>query len=159
MENLDVLEESFADSDVLKLEKDILIQLGRLGALELFHYCLSKTAKLSNIFDFSDVSTFDIGESKTNKTSENDLVKTVVSTGKKEARRARRERSSSKSSDKTTSLSETPTTTHIATLKPPLSSSRKASKRRLVIARNEAEMSRGVKVLVKFNRSRIFFSV
>ncbi|KAM0979854.1 hypothetical protein ACFX2C_015644 [Malus domestica] len=36
LKNLDALDETCANSDVLKLEKKILLQLGRLGALQLF---------------------------------------------------------------------------------------------------------------------------
>lgn len=45
MENLDMLEATFSDSYVGRLEREILGQLERLGALKLFHACLSKTLK------------------------------------------------------------------------------------------------------------------
>ncbi|KAG5540532.1 hypothetical protein RHGRI_020672 [Rhododendron griersonianum] len=57
MENLDMLEATFADSYVGRLERDILGQLERVGALKLFHTCLLKTLKSPTFFDLSDMST------------------------------------------------------------------------------------------------------
>lgn len=150
LENLDILEKSFADSDAWKLEKDILLQLGRLGALKLFHTSLSRTLKTSNVLDLSDVPTENIGECKINVTSDDHMGKIIVRSRKKEERKFRRQRVSLKNCNKVTSLSLPSKTIRNVPGNPTFSSAEKTSNyksRRLMIARNEAEMSRGVKVL------------
>ncbi|KAF2304409.1 hypothetical protein GH714_030813 [Hevea brasiliensis] len=110
LENLIVMEESFADSDALKLERDILLQLGRIGAVKLFNKCLTSTLKATCVLDLPYVPTQNIGESPylslPSKPNQNGPGNHAFCSANKA--------SNSKS-------------------------------RRLVIARNEADMSRGVK--------------
>lgn len=124
MKNLDMLEEMFADSNAVRLETEILEQLQRLGALRLFDSCLSRTLK----FDLSRVN---------DSVDEHVVVdKVFVQSGKKELRKLRRKRTL----DKETISNDLQ---HLA-------SARRTSKsrnKRQKTARNEAEMSSGVKVV------------
>lgn len=129
MENLDILEQIFADSNVVRLESHILEQLGRLGALNLFHACLSRTLRTPSEFEISQV---------------------VVRSGKKEERRSRRERALRKA-DKISTLSLPSKVTRRKPKQNTFSSAkrpRNTRSRRLAIARNEEELSRGVKVVL-----------
>lgn len=143
LQNLDVLEETFADSGVSKLEKEILLQLGRLGALKLFDICLSRTLKTSSFLDLSEIPTEPIEEQKMDR-------KVIVRSGKKEERRSRK-RTSDDSKISSDSLPLKPMSKGFKN--PTISSVRRASNsrsRRLMIAKNEAEMSVGVKVVLMF---------
>ncbi|KAM1364944.1 hypothetical protein ACFX13_044029 [Malus domestica] len=152
LKNLDALEESFANSDVLKLENEILLQLGRLGALQLFNAYLSRTLTSSSFFDLSDIPTVPIEEYKMDKKVDNDRGKTIVWSGKKEERRSRK-----RASDNARVSSEllSPKTTWEGFKPPTVSSAKRASnsrRRRLTIVLNEAELSTGVKVIAKLER-------
>ncbi|PPS15621.1 hypothetical protein GOBAR_AA04944 [Gossypium barbadense] len=127
MDNLHVLEETFVDSDVLRLEREILVQLGRLGALNLFNIFLSH--KPSNIFDLSD----DAANSL--ECIMNGLV----------------------DSEKDKIILPPTNTLHGRYQKPKRSSPKRMSdsrKRRSAVARNEVEMSKGVKVVANLERIR-----
>lgn len=144
MKNLDLLEYMFADSHVVRLERDILEQLERLGALRLFRSFLSRTLKSSSSFDLSNVPTENVDEPRVNGSVENHPGKVVVQSGKKELRKSRRKRSLEKES---ALLHELPSND---LQKPKFDSSRRTSRSRnkkVKIARNEAEMSSGVKVV------------
>lgn len=146
LDNLDTLEKLVADLDALKLERDILLQLGRLGALEFFNACLSRTLQTSNVLDLSAVPTENTGESKTDGMLGDLTGKTVVRTGKKEERKFRRERAASDNGKKTTSLSLPSKTVQNNLPKPTfVKRTSSSSSRRSLIARNEAKMTRGVK--------------
>ncbi|KAM1013293.1 hypothetical protein EV1_042891 [Malus domestica] len=152
LKNLDALEETFANSDVLKLENEILSQLGRLGALQLFNAYLSRTLTSSSFFDLSDIPTVPIEEYKMDKKVDNDRGKTIVWSGKKEERRSRK-----RASDNARVSSEllSPKTTWEGFKPPTVSSAKRASnsrRRRLTIVLNEAELSTGVKVIAKLER-------
>ncbi|KAG4949775.1 hypothetical protein JHK86_043014 [Glycine max] len=74
-ENLCVLEETFVDSEALRLEKAIILQLGKVGALELFNVYLSRsvgTSLVSNyvvkVDDYKDKVVFQSCKKKENKT-------------------------------------------------------------------------------------------
>ncbi|CAK7353092.1 unnamed protein product [Dovyalis caffra] len=151
LDNLDALEKSVADSDALKLERDILLQLERLGALEFFKACLSRTLQTPNVWDLSAVPIEPIGESKTDGTLDDHIGKIVVRTGKTEERKWRRERGRKTVQNKLqkpTYLSP-PSKTVQNNLQLPTIGRKTSSSRskRLTIARNEAEMSSGVKVV------------
>ncbi|KAA8525195.1 hypothetical protein F0562_006941 [Nyssa sinensis] len=149
MENLDILEETFADSDVVRLERDILVQLERLGALKLFYTCLSRTIKAPPSSELSDVSIELMEEGQTNGTVDDLVGKIVVCSGKKEVRKSRRERASEKA--------DNIYTIHKDSHRPSFSSARRptnARSRKVKIARNEAEMSRGVKLVASLERIR-----
>lgn len=155
LDNLDTLEKLVADLDALKLERDILLQLGRLGALEFFNACLSRTLQTSNVLDLSAVPTENTGESKTDGMLDDLTGKTVVRTGKKEERKFRRERAASDNGKKTTSLSLPSKTVQNNLQKPTfVKRTSNSSSRRSLIARNEAKMTRGVKVASDLERIR-----
>lgn len=155
LDNLDTLEKLVADLDALKLERDILLQLGRLGALEFFNACLSRTLQTSNVLDLSAVPTENTGESKTDGMLDDLTGKTVVRTGKKEERKFRRERAASDNGKKTTSLSLPSKTVQNNLQKPTfVKRTSSSSSRRSLIARNEAKMTRGVKVASDLERIR-----
>lgn len=89
LENLTMLEELFSDTDRLKLESDILLQLRKLGALELFNACLNRTLNATtNDMQLSNILTEKIAKRKTNEV--------IVRSSKKEERKSRRARASSK---------------------------------------------------------------
>lgn len=48
LDNLDMLEDTVSGSDVIKSERDILLQLERLGAIKLFHTFLSRNLSFFN---------------------------------------------------------------------------------------------------------------
>lgn len=143
MKNLDVLEYMFADSDVVRLEQDILEQLERLGALRLFSSFLSRTIKSSTSFDLSKAPTENVDESKVNDSVENRTGKVVVQSGKKELRKLRRNRSLEKES---AILQELPSN-DLKAKRAPARRNLRSRNKKLKIARNEAEMSSGVKVV------------
>lgn len=155
MENLDVLEETFADSDVLTLEREILLQLGRFGALKLFNTCLSRTLKASNILDLSDVPA-NSGDCNMNLSVDGQKDNIVVCSRKKKQRKKIRERALENPTIISTQLMPS-NTLHGRFQKPKVSSAKRVSdsrSRRLRIARNEAEMSKGVKVVANLERIR-----
>ncbi|XVE70970.1 hypothetical protein DITRI_Ditri10aG0112500 [Diplodiscus trichospermus] len=158
MENLDVLEETFVDSDVLRLEREILLQLGRLGALKLFNIFLSRTHKASNILDLSDVPA-DNGECNMNGLVDGQKDKIIVCSGRRKQRQKRREKTVENPPMMSTQLLPS-NTLHGCFQKPKVSSAKRMSdirRRRSIIARNEAEMSKGVKVLANLERIRTTF--
>uniref|UniRef100_A0A2P2LAL2 Uncharacterized protein n=1 Tax=Rhizophora mucronata TaxID=61149 RepID=A0A2P2LAL2_RHIMU len=150
LKNLNILEESFADSEVLKLERDILLQLERLGGLKFFKNCLSRAVKTSHVSELSYISTEKIGEG-------DQVGELIVSTGKKEERKLRRESASSKRGTKSTFTSLNLETVRKSPRKPNFSSTKEESNsrsRRLSIARNEAELSKGIKVVAELEKIR-----
>ncbi|KAJ6994787.1 RNA polymerase sigma factor sigC [Populus alba x Populus x berolinensis] len=155
LDNLDTLEKLVADLDALKLERDILLQLGRLGALEFFNACLSRSLQTSNVLDLSAVPTENTGESKTDGMLDDHTGKPVVRTRKKEERKFRRERAAPDNEKKTTSLSLPSKTVQNNLQKPTfVKRTSSSSSRRSLIARNEAKMTRGVKVASDLERIR-----
>lgn len=149
LENLTMLEELFSDTDRLKLESDILLQLRKLGALELFNACLNRTLNATtNDMQLSNILTEKIAKRKTNEV--------IVRSSKKEERKSRRARASSKNALKFP-LSLPSKSSNNGLGKPPFSSTKglKSKSRRSMIARNEAEMSRGVKVVMRFNKIKM----
>lgn len=149
MQNLGVLEETFADSDALRLEREILLQLGRLGALKLFNTCLSRTLETSNYLDLSDIPTKSVKEheSSSNK-MHNHAAKNIVRSRKSKARKSRG-RTSESSRKVSPQLFPSETIGHVLQW-PAVSSVKRSSNyrsRSLAISKNEAEMSVGVKVV------------
>lgn len=145
MENLNALEDTLADSDALILERDILLQLGRLGALKLFHACLSKSVDAPDACEVSDA----VVEKKMSSKRDNH-VKRIIRSGKRETRKSRSEIKSAKP-NQNSPISLLSTANLKWLQQPSVSSHRRASnskKRRSIIARNEAEMSKGVKVFM-----------
>ncbi|PON71375.1 RNA polymerase sigma factor [Trema orientale] len=154
MQNLCVLEESFSDSDVLRLEKKILLQLGRLGALTLFNSCLSRTLETSNSLDLSDTITEYIGKNKTSNTMDSHTSRIVVRTSKNEDRKSRKRRL-----EKPKNLSSQLHSKTIwqGLLQPSVSSVKRSKyprQKRLALAKKEAEISAGVKMVSKLEQIR-----
>ncbi|KAJ7958850.1 RNA polymerase sigma factor [Quillaja saponaria] len=150
MENLGVLEGTFADSEAIGLEKDILMQLGKLGALHLFSTCLSRSLKSSNIFEYSSAHPENIGEHKTNWRMGDHLPKVIIRSGKNERKKFRRERAVN--ANEVPSQSLLSENTREGLLPFPASSVKRISNsknRRLMVAKNEAEMSKAIKELEK----------
>ncbi|WCJ29547.1 RNA polymerase sigma factor sigC [Euphorbia peplus] len=148
LENLTILEHLFADTDRLKLETDILRQLHKLGALNLFNTCLSRTLSSTNISQISDSPTETLGNRKMNGAKTDNKNQIIVRTSRKEERKSRRRRASSKNDHKFP-LPLPSNSSQNGLGKPAFSSANvsKSKNRRLMIARNEAEMSKGIKVL------------
>nr|XP_027085422.1 RNA polymerase sigma factor sigC-like isoform X2 [Coffea arabica] len=155
MKNLDVLEETIADSGVLRLEEDILVQLERLGALELFQTCLCRMLKPSTLYDLSDKATKPVEASQINCPVEDVVGKKVVHSVKKEKRKSRRKRPLDKGNGKF--MQEKYSSTLEDAQQVEFSPGRKSSdsrSRSLKIARTEAEMSQGVKLVSELERIR-----
>lgn len=138
MNNLDMLERTFADSDTVRLERDILVQLERLGALNLFHAFLSRSVSPS-LVDLSDASsTESIDKLQVQKHVDESTDDILVHSGKKEKRKAKRVRAwdkLSKTNHVDPQLKKSPSKRYL-----------KDSGRKPRISRNEAEMAGGVKV-------------
>ncbi|KAH6783596.1 RNApolymerase sigma-subunit C [Perilla frutescens var. hirtella] len=149
MKNLDMLEYMFGDSNAVRLERDILEQLGRLGALRLFHSFLSRTLKSSSSFDLSNAPTETVDKPRVNDSVDNHTGKVVVQSGKKELRKLRRKRILEKESAGMHSNDlQQP---KFALARRTLRSRNKKPK----IARNEGEMSSGVKMVAELEKLRM----
>ncbi|KAK7293872.1 hypothetical protein RJT34_16749 [Clitoria ternatea] len=142
MENLGVLEETIADSEALKLEKDIVLQLGKLGALELFNVCLSKSLGASNVSDNADELSDQVEENKRTCEVVDYKGKVVVQSSKKKENKTRKK-------------------AHVSSRSLPLKANHEdllpsyTKNKRITIASREAEMSKGVKVLAELEKIRI----
>lgn len=146
MENISVLENKVSDSELLKLERDILVHLGRLGALQLFHACLSRT------MDMSYLPAQGTEGKRTNDRNDNDLKKNVIFSKRKGERKSRQERRLQATSKRCACRSEN---SNEKSMHHVVSSDAKKTKvrgRRTMIAKNEAEMSRGIKVVVQLEK-------
>ncbi|KAF4356029.1 hypothetical protein F8388_026032 [Cannabis sativa] len=159
MQNLGVLEESFSDSDVLRLEKEILTHLSKLGALKLFNTRLSNTLQNSIFSDLASTSTEHVGENKIRSEIESPTSRIIVRTGKREERRSRKR----KLENPKTQSSQLPVETILqGPLQPFVSTmkgSKKCSRKRLAIAKKEAELSTGVKMISKLEQIRIALEI
>ncbi|GAY60577.1 hypothetical protein CUMW_203130 [Citrus unshiu] len=144
-------ESTFADSDALRLEREILQQLGKLGALKLFNSHLSRIVKTSNVLDLSDVHT---EEQKMDDSRDYHMGKILVPSKRKGKRKLKTARVSEESIE--TYLLSLPSEALQEGLKQPtiFSAERALNSRgrRLMIARNEAEMSKGVQVVANLER-------
>ncbi|XP_016487978.1 RNA polymerase sigma factor sigC-like [Nicotiana tabacum] len=156
MKNLDLLENMFADSEVSRLERDIMVQLDKLGALEFFHTCLSRTNHCSTFPEVLDVPRELIEEIEKDGLVGNGIDKVVVRSKKKQERKSRRNRASRNAND---IITVQPHTKNIQEdLQQPKFFSGKRThtsrNKRQKIAKNEAEMSRGVKLVAELERIR-----
>ncbi|KAJ8531392.1 hypothetical protein K7X08_026826 [Anisodus acutangulus] len=157
MKNLDLLENMFADSEMSRLERDILVQLEKLGALEFFHACLSRTHHCSTSPKVLDVPRELIEEVEKDDLVGNGMDKVVVRSRKKQERKSRRNRASRNAND---IITVQPHTKNIQEdLQQPKFYSGKRThaasrNKRQKIAKNEAEMSRGVKLVAELERIR-----
>ncbi|KNA19660.1 hypothetical protein SOVF_059470 [Spinacia oleracea] len=150
MANINLLENKVSDSELLKLEKDILVQLGRLGALQLFHACLSR------IIDMSDLPGLITEDGKANVRKDNELKKKLVFSKRKEERKLRQERRLQASTSKRCACkSESSIESSIHHVVSTAAKKTKARGRRAIIAKNEAEMSRGIKVVAQLEKVKL----
>ncbi|XP_068648542.1 RNA polymerase sigma factor sigC [Aristolochia californica] len=150
MENLAQIEQSIDNSNLLRLERDILTQIDRLGALSIFYACLSKTIKTPR-----DVSTAasvaGVANDSPVRSRSDNRDKGIVRSVKSMERKFKRKKALSKASKKPISSSSTRTVHNINITLSKLSS---PSSRRLPIARSESEMSKGVKDVANLERIR-----
>ncbi|GAB4837155.1 hypothetical protein Ancab_002066 [Ancistrocladus abbreviatus] len=149
MENINVLEDRIAESNSEELERDILVQLGRLGVLDLFHECLSRTLTSSTASGASDTVTELTGNDHM-KYRLDDATKIVVHSWKKRELKSRRRKPLRKVNKRSSESVEQDTGWL------PASSAREDSnsKRRITVTKNEAEMSRGIKVAANLEKIR-----
>ncbi|KAI3971907.1 hypothetical protein MKW92_031711 [Papaver armeniacum] len=150
--SLEKVEEIFVDEELIRLEKDIMVQLGRLGALNFFHACLSRNLKTTTpaaaTLNMS-VPLPVIPEDSPVNGAANDEVGDVITvrSGRKEERISKRKRALENAA-KLSYLS--PTMKRIS--KANFSSNKRST--RVIVAKNESEMSRGVKEVVNLERIR-----
>lgn len=140
LENLDRVEDILADTDLVRLERDILVQIGRLGAFKLFHACLIRTLAASSPVDPNILLSENFRGYLTYFPLGKQDVTTIVRSGKAEERKLRRTKAFSSRSEKVQD-SKVSCFTRSAWPK-----SFPKSRSRSLIARNESEMSKGVKV-------------
>ncbi|KAG8375633.1 hypothetical protein BUALT_Bualt10G0120600 [Buddleja alternifolia] len=158
MKNLNMLEDMFADSNTGNLEKDILKQLERLGALRFFYSCLSRTVISSSFFNLSNDSTELVEETSVNTSVDNYLGKVVVHSGKRELRKLRRKRILEKECGTFSPEFPAETASKNSRKQSKCSPGRMTSRprnKRQKIARNEAEMSSGVKLVAELEKIKI----
>ncbi|XP_058074087.1 RNA polymerase sigma factor sigC isoform X5 [Magnolia sinica] len=152
MENLEKIEEIFDDSDVVRLERDILIQIGRLGALKIFHACLSRTVKAPD----APQQAFPLTETSKNSPEDTPVYdhmnNITVRSRKKRERKSRRERVTEKAA-KMSALS--PSSKAIRDFQQLPTNPSNSRGRRHSIVRNESEMSRGVKEIANLEKVRM----
>ncbi|KAI3967670.1 hypothetical protein MKX01_039580 [Papaver californicum] len=153
--SLEKVEEIFVDEELIRLEKDIMVQLGKLGALKLFHACLSRNLKTTTATTPAaaalnmSVALPIIPEDSSMNGVVNDQVGNVITirSGRKEERISKRKRALENAA-KLSYLS--PTMKRIS--KANFSSNKRS--RRVIVAKNESEMSRGVKEVANLERIR-----
>ncbi|KAK9683837.1 hypothetical protein RND81_10G167900 [Saponaria officinalis] len=149
MENINMLENKITDLDIVKLESDILVQLGRLGALELFRARLSRTLEDSTFTVMSDSKSQLPRYHQENKKTDNDLAKRVVHSKKKEKRKSKQQKRLQLASKRCACKSE------------PFSEASyvrkqsKATRKRVVLTKNEAELATGIKVVSKLEKVKV----
>lgn len=147
MRNLDILEETISDSEAVRLEEDIILQLRKLGVLDFFNTRLSGSPETSRFLDFSDQRPEQVGEHHTTSKADDHLGKVVVlSTRKKENKPRRRK---ALTSIEVSSQSLPSKSIQEGVLHLPDSSVKRTSNyksRRTMVAKKEAEMSKAVKV-------------
>ncbi|CAM8961621.1 unnamed protein product [Rhodiola kirilowii] len=149
LENLSVLEVTFGCSQVIRLETEILVLLGRLGALKLFRLCLSKTFAGSAL-ELADALLVDT-EGHKNETlmTGDEASNIVIRSGKKEERKSRREGALVKL-NKNAVISLPIDNMSKKVGRPVLSTARKPTKlrtNRSSLIKNEADIAHGVKVV------------
>ncbi|KAE9603795.1 putative RNA polymerase sigma-K type, RNA polymerase sigma-70 like domain-containing protein [Lupinus albus] len=153
LENLGTLEETFADSEAQKLRDDIMLQLGKLGALEFFEVCLSRAIEPSRVLDFANGHPNQFGEQRKNSRVDEYMDKVVVHSSRKKQNRTRRKRAFTATEILSRSLPLKADQEELLCVQ--TSSVRRESNgknRRIVVARREAEMSKAVKVLAELEK-------
>ncbi|CAL9083400.1 unnamed protein product, partial [Musa textilis] len=159
MENIDRIEDLIAGADMVNLERDILTHIGSLGALKLFHTsCLSKALMGSTVVYSDFMVNKHLSDCPFELLLDDKKGSTIVHSGKKEKRKLRRARAMEKAS-KMSSPQIFSKGRH--KLKRSLLLQKTVSRklghfesknRREVIARNESEMSMGVKEIANLEK-------
>lgn len=147
--NLLALEETSVALDSLRMERDIMLQMGKLGAAELFKTCLSRSRGSSTTSCLSDTGNEVVGTTLEQKA--------FVSSRRKLKKKATRSTLMTGNSDQD-SLKIGSRTTWKDIDVPRVRRPSKYRKKRERISRNEAEMSTGVKVQCEIFPS-MFFSI
>ncbi|CAA7046220.1 unnamed protein product [Microthlaspi erraticum] len=145
--NLLALEETFVALDSLGMERDIMLQMGKLGAAELFKTCLSRSRGSS-----SSASCLSDTETKLVDTSPKEH--SFVSSRRKLKKKARRSSLMTGNGDDGDSLTIGSKSTWSDIDVSRVRKSSKYRKKRERISRNEAEMSTGVKIVADMERIR-----
>ncbi|PIA64551.1 hypothetical protein AQUCO_00100199v1 [Aquilegia coerulea] len=150
--NLEKIEEIFFDEDLVTLEKDILMQLGKIGALQLFHVCLSRTLQTSITTNYSTQLTNNPREAEI----DNQVGDVIVRSTKKEERKSRRERSLEKPGKTSAVMPSSKTISNYPrrATGSTVGNLSKSRIRRHNVARNEAEMSIRVKDVAELEKIR-----
>ena len=146
MENLGVLEETFTDSEAVRLEKNIILQLEKLGALELFNVCLTTSFGTSCISNCTHKVLEQVEENKRNRKVDDYTGKVIVHSSKRKENRRKRGSVSTAPSSRSLPLDDNQEDPLRSS---PASFAKRASNtknKRTVIAKREVEMSKGVKV-------------
>ncbi|KAD5508170.1 hypothetical protein R6Q59_031213 [Mikania micrantha] len=141
LENLVVLEDTFADSDVVTLEQDILVQLEKIGALKFLRTSFSEIPKLP--FENNPIN--------------EETIKPIVPSTRKVERKSKRERTSKKFNEVCTVEFHSQAINHKSSRQVNFSSRRLSNSKggKLKVTRNEAELSRGVKMVANLERIRM----
>ncbi|XP_074276466.1 RNA polymerase sigma factor sigC isoform X2 [Silene latifolia] len=154
MENINMLENKFSDLDIVKLERDILLQLERLGALELFRACLSRTLEGSTITHMSNPKSQVPRYNQDNRNLDNDHIK-VVQSKRKEERKSKQQKRLQAASKSCACRSETFVEEVMNTVVPSVAKKTKATRKRVEFAKNEAELAKGIKVVAKLEKVKV----
>lgn len=143
MEGLEKMEDITNNSDVMRLEKEILLHIERLGALDLFRACLSRMTKALSIksFSASPLNAEYKGNSSSSMTLQSKNI--IVPSRRKMERKLKRQRSVRVSSKSCSSTFLDVASRDGGSLHNALS----AKTTRQSLAKSEAEMSKWVKVM------------
>ncbi|CAN6456911.1 unnamed protein product [Victoria cruziana] len=138
------------------LEKEILIQIERLGALKLFHACLSETLSATDIVDVGapSIPQTEDGFSETMRSHTTGYV--TVQSGKKKERKERRKRRMGKLDvSQSWTLSSKIGKSGRSVLSIRSADSLKSRRRRQEIGKKESDMTSGVQEISKLENVRI----
>ncbi|KAL0772868.1 hypothetical protein Bca101_038019 [Brassica carinata] len=139
--NLLALEQTFVALESLRMERDIMLQMRKLGAAELFNTCLSRSRASSTTSCLPDTGTPELVDTT-------EEQQTFVPSTRKLRKKARR------SSLMTGNDDQGSRTTWEGIDVPRVRKPSKYRKKRERISRNEAEMSQGVKIVADMERIR-----
>ncbi|WZZ52620.1 hypothetical protein YC2023_052727 [Brassica napus] len=139
--NLLALEQTFVALESLRMERDIMLQMRKLGATELFNTCLSRSRASSTTSCLPDTGTPELVDTT-------EEQKTFVPSTRKLRKKARR------SSLMTGNDDQGSRTTWEGIDIPRVRKPSKYRKKRERISRNESEMSQGVKIVADMERIR-----
>ncbi|KAK7282948.1 hypothetical protein RIF29_12089 [Crotalaria pallida] len=156
LENLGTLEETFDDSEARKLKNDIMLQLGKLGALEFFEACLSRAVEPSRVLYFTNGHPDQVGALQKNGKLDVYTDKVFVQSSRKKQNKTRRKRAFGATEILPQPLPLKVDQDDLLRARPSSSVKRESNgkNRRMVVARREAELSKGVKVLAELEKIR-----